>query len=527
MKGIYRIVTIGIFGFTALGIAALIFLPSPWYTQTGRVFQQPRIVVPRMMDASWADDEFSLPEAIVGEVMTSRIPLGEGNVVVSVLNGNFYRNPVQEQFVAYRNILQPGGPIYLTFIEYDAATRTYRRTWTAATSATRPETVNLDAHDLIGDWSVSVLLSGMNHHGEYTLTVFRMNSADSSAGGLSPDAYNGERFSKIADIRVDGSITVREVARPQSYQMGLTPGQSFTIAAQGRDLNSENIMDQIENVYAFNAASTFFERRSSVRIPGAQIEQRRVRELLGNSGVFEEFLSGLWFFVTAQGTIDRNQYIYFDPANRQVTFFTDDTMQVFEWRNSIATRNGIHIVSQNISISTVRRAIDVQLESLDGIRIRTSENLRPAFRMLSSPQDGSYRRAGRPANDTPDAVAVHAAHLEARYDSPMGRLYFFSDGSYRLHSSGGLIQGTYAFFSVNGKELLELRSTELRSTELRSNGSPAPQRQTFIVEGELAASGAGVAANRQSLTLLPVRFSSRGIERLQESALSLTLVDGS
>jgi len=524
MKGISKIITIAIFGFTALGIAALIFLPSPWDNQAGRVVQQPRMVVPRMMDASWAYDEYSFSELIAGEALTSRIPLGEGNVLVSVLNGNFYRNPVQEQFVAYRNILNPGGPIYLTFIEYDAASRTYRRTWTAATSATRPETVTLDAHDLIGDWSVSVLLSGMNHEGEYTLTIFRMNPAQSQ-----------ERFSKIADIRVDGNITVREVARPQSYQMGVAPGQSFTIAANGRDASSENIMDQIEMVYAFNQASGFFERRSATRIPGSHIEQRRVREILSNSGAFEEFLSGLWFYVTAQGTIDRNQYIYFDPANRQVTFFVDDTMQVFSWRNSIATRNGIHIVSQNISINTIRRSIDVQLESLDGIRIRTSENLRPAFRMLTSPQDGSYRRAGRPA-DSPSvtpAVVMPTAHLEARYDSPMGRLYFFSDGSYHLHASGGVSQGQYAFFSVNGKELLELRSTELRSTELRSTelrstGSSGHKRQTFIVEGDLAASGgpgAG-AANRQSLMLLPVRFSARGIELLQESALPLTLIDG-
>jgi len=200
---------------------------------------------------------------------------------------------------------------------------------------------------------------------------------------------------------------------------------------------------------------------------------------------------------------------------------------VFEWRNSIATRNGIHIVSQNISISTIRRAVDVQLESLESIRIRTSENLRPAFRMLVDPLDGSYRRAGRPANEmpAPPPAVVPAPHFEARYDSPIGRLYFFPDGSYRLHSGGGFSQGMYAFFSVNGLELLELRSVERSSNEPRAterpNGSSAPQRQTFLVEGELG------AADRQSLTLLPVRFSSRGIERLQESALSLTLVDGS
>ena len=516
MKRGFAIVTIGIFTFTALGIAALIFLPSPWDADS-RVIRQPRVVIPRM--ANDERDEYNLMQAAELQAMTSRVPLGEGDVVVAVLNGNFYRNPVQEQFVAFRNIMEPGGPVYLTFIEYDTLSRTYRRSWTAASAATRPETVTLDIDDIIGDWSVSVLLSGMNHHGEYTLSVFQMNPADSAT-----DGNNGERFSKVADIRVDGSIAVREFDRPQAYQMGVSQGQSFTIAAQGRDAQSDNIMDIIETIFAFNPASRFFDPVSSSRIPGAHIEQQRVRELLGNAQAFEEFLSGLWFFVTAQGTIDRNQYIYFDPAIRQVIFFGDGTMQVFTWNNSIATRNGIHIVSQNISINTIRRSIDVHLESLEGIRIRTSENLRPAFRMLSDPMDGSYRRSGRPANDSPAVpAAVPAGYIHARYDSPMGRLYFFPDGSYRLFTGGVSSEGKYAFFSVGGKEVLELRSLEQRSLELRSesreasNGNEA-QRQTFLVEGDPP------APIRQRLTLLPVRFSARGIERLQESELPLTLV---
>jgi len=499
MKGISRIVTVAIFSFTALGIGALLIFP-PWSTYYYRTPpQQNRVVIPRTLSA-WADHEESPAEIMAREAMTARLSLGEGNIVVSVLNGNFYGNPVQEQFVAYRNLLIPGSPIYLTFIGYDPASRTFRRVWTAPTAATRPETVTLDIEDLIGDRSLCIMLSGMNEFGEHTLTVFRMDAAQTE-----------DRFRKIAKISIDGNITVREVVRSQAYLMGFGPGESFTISAQGRDFDSDNLMDQIEIIYAFNPQEGIFRRTGMTRIPGAHIEQQRVRELLGNPVAFEGFIAGLWHFVTPQGTIDRNQYIYFDPANRQIIFFGDGTMQIFSWRNSIATRQGLYITTQNISISTIRRAIDIQLESLNGVRIRTVENLRPVFRGGAAPWDGSYRRADRPENNAPSlSPATLTAHIEARFDSSMGRLQFFPDGSYELLSGGTLRHGNYAFFQVNGQSFLELRS----------NGASGPQRETFLVEWNQME-----YAYRQNITLLRARISARGIERLHEGPISLTLIE--
>jgi len=501
MKSIFKVITVAFFAFTALSIGALALFPSLRNGQQNREVQQPRVVIPRTLNA-WLDYAQDPEEIMVRETLSARIPLGEGRVAVAVLNGNFYRSPLREQFVAYQNTLEPGSPIYLAFIGYDAASASYQRLWSAPTAATRPETVTLDTQDILGDRSVSVLLSGMNHLGEYTLTVFRLNEAEGAA----------ERFTKIAEISIDGNITVREVARSQAYQMGIAPGQSFTIAAQGRDFDSDNFMDQIEIIYAHNPANGLFEERNRRRIPGAQIEQQRVRELLGNSHAFEEFIAGLWFYVTAQGTIDRGQFIYFDPGNRQIIFFDDDTMQVFSWRNSIATRQGIHITSQNVSISTIRRGVDIQLESLDSIRIRTTENLRPAFRTVAAPWDGSYRMAGRPVNAPAVAVAAtpENAHIDARYDSAMGRIHFFPDGSFEIHAGGTVRQGNYVFFRVSDNELLEFRS----------NGDFGPRRETFLVEG-----ARGEGETRQNFALQRVRLGAGGIEKSREGAIPLTPVE--
>jgi len=286
---------------------------------------------------------------------------------------------------------------------------------------------------------------------------------------------------------------------------GQSWGESFTISAFGRDFESANILDQVEIIYSFNAANNVYEQVNMNRIPGSQVEQRRVRELLGNRLAFEGFLSGLWYRVTPQGSIDRSQYIYFDTASREIIFFGDGTQQVFNWHNSNATRLGLHINSQNISINSLRRAVDIELETLDSIRLRVIENIR--LIRVSSPWDGSYRKAS--PMEGRERPSLLDAHINARYDSPMGRIHFHPDGTYEIRSGESLIQGHYVFFMINGDEMLELRPS----------GLATPQREIFLVESERTD-----IFPRRTITLNSARLGARGIERLNERPFSLTLI---
>jgi hypothetical protein len=299
--------------------------------------------------------------------------------------------------------------------------------------------------------------------------------------------------------------------------MGMTKGQSFTIAAHGRDYDSSNIMDQVEISYAYNEVNGLYEQKSINRIPGAQIEQRRLRELLGNPKAFEEFISGLWYYISPEGTVDSRQYIYFDSGSRELIFYEDETQQVFTWQNSSATRYGIYIASQNISVTTLRRTIDIELESLDSIRVRVFEDVRLKI-TVDPPWNGSYRKVGPLNTGSFGTGRGTTAHINAVYDGSIGKIRFFPDGSYELQVGGTVKEGKYAFFSLDDRELLELRSTELRATEPRS----APgSRETYLVEaGE---SPAGDDSPRRALTLLRVRLGARGVQELHEGSISLTL----
>jgi hypothetical protein len=348
------------------------------------------------------------------------------------------------------------------------------------------------------------------------MTIFKKTGEN---GGEGP-------FSKIAEIEIDGSIEIQEAERSQAYQMGVTSGQSFIIAAHGRDVESDNMLDQIEAAYSYNPITGRFDQSRFTRIPGSQIEQRRLRELLsGEARGFENFITGLWYYVSPEGTLDNRQYIYFDPQNRELIFYADETQQVFIWQNSNATRYGMYISSQNISVTTLKRSLDIELESLNSIYVKVFEDVRLKIGINNS-WDGSYRKAGTlREGDRNGSIGLEASrvtasvtgenppgppasYLDAAYDGFIGKLVFHQNGNYELHSANTTFNGNYAFFTLAGRVLLELRPGTITGLS----------RETYLVEYKPG------SPPWETLTLVRVRLSTRGFQEVHEAAISLSLV---
>jgi hypothetical protein len=495
-------------------------------SERGREQSQTRIIIPRETRAGGENSEESERMAYQDR-MSTRVPLEEQEVTVAVLTGDFDGDPMEEQFIAYRNLLEIESPIYLAYVEYDESAKSYRRIWNAATAATRPGTISLYTQDLVGDRSVCVILTGMNSQREHTMTIFRRNTGSPAARTRRQADDPGQPFSRIAELWIDGSILIQETERSRAYQLGHTQGRSFNIVAYGRDYESGNILDQVELTYAFNPANGLYEQTRIARIPGSQIEQRRLKELLsGTPGVFENFISDLWYYVGPEGTVDSRQYIYFDPSGREIVFFGDEAQQVFTWQNSSRTRYGIYISSQNISVTTLRRFLDIELESLDSIRVKVFEDVRLKLGINNS-WDGSYRRAGtaeKRAAARPDGGRFS---IDALYDSSMGKIRFFRDGTYELGSENAVQRGRYIFFEANGQRLLELRPLEFRDNTVAGPGhaprSPS-RRELFRVEFSGDTAG-GRKKDAVNLTLFRVQLGTMGVYTLPESGIPLTLME--
>jgi len=461
-----------------------------------------RVIVPSMGNDASVENDAWMEHA---DEYALKAPLNDEEQIISALNFDFYNDSIEEQLVAFRNRLD-SGQISIAYVSYDEQHKTYRRFWNAPTAAAMPGTVSLYTLDLIGDRRDCVILTGMNAEGKHTLTAFRK---------VEKEDHN-RPFEKIAEIQVDGLINIQETERSTAYRQGIAKGQPFAIIAYGQDGESDNMLDRIEIEYVYNPASGFYEQGRITHIPGSQIEQRRVREILsGHSKVFEEFINDLWYHVSPMGTVDKSQYLYFDPANREIIFYGEETQQIFRWQHSNATRYGIYVTSQNIAVTTLRRFLDIELESLDSIRMKVFEDVRLKIG-ISASWDGSYRRAGKVyANESPPRP-----YTEASYDSSMGRLRFYPNGDYELNSSDESVKGRYAFFRVNDKDMLELRPDRSASLHLAQNNE---DRMIYRIALPANTGNRGGQA-ADNLSLIRVRLSPAGIQELQEGQIFLTKV---
>jgi hypothetical protein len=493
-------------GFVIIGAGGMGFLALNSFLNRQKQEQlQTRIVIPRA--ANNGGDSGGAEQMAYEDSITTRTAMNEGELVVAVLNQDFDGDPAEEQIVAFRDLREIESPVSIAFIDFDEERKEYRRLWTASTAAARPGTISLFTQDLIGDRGICVILTGMNNRDEHTMTVFRRN----------PQPASGEAFPRIAEISINGSITIQETERSQAYQQGIAGDKSFVIAAYSHDANAANILDQLEITYAFNPGKGLYEQSKVTHIPGSQIERRRLRELLsGERGVFENFINDLWYYVSPQGTLDNRQYIYFDPSGREIIFFGDETQQVFVWQNSNPTRYGLYISSQNISVTTLRRFLDIELESLDSIRIKVFEDVRLKI-AVSASWDGSYRRAGTGARTGGEPENAIRPAIDALYDSSLGRLRFHASGEYDLSSGGMVSRGRYVFFRVNGQELLELRPQGEGRNKTENGAARMIYRLEPVQKNENGGTG-----SPSSLNLFRVRLGASGIQDLHEGAITLT-----
>jgi hypothetical protein len=489
------IVTIIAFLVVLALISLLLVIPKDFLQPKKNNFSRTRHIVPSLASTDYGFVMSQAEQLAAEDTEKMKVSLEDGEIAIASLSEDFDGDGIAEQVIMYRNLLEENNPLYITYIDEGKEKNTYKRMVSAPTAATRPGTATLFTQDLIGDRNNCIIVSGMNGKGEWTMTIFRINkSADSERDILD----------RIAEIKNGGAITIIETSRTQAYQLGMTNGASFDITARGRDPASSNTLDLIEITYSYDPSRGRYVQNRVNNIPGKQIEAARLRELLnGKVSEFEQFIDGLWYHTGQDGSINNDQYIYFDPYYREIIFYDENTQQVYKWHTSTATRFGLYISSQNISVTTLRRIMDIELESLDSIRVKVFEDVHMKIG-LSAPWDGSYRKAvsAKPAA-AKDAIP---AFVDAVYRSPLGEIGFSRDGTYTINLHNLAQQGRYAFFMLDGQEYLEL----LPENDSNQN------RETYRVERAEPDSG---------FSLQHVRLGTRGVQDFQEAKIIFSPAD--
>ncbi|GHV19768.1 hypothetical protein FACS189494_02190 [Spirochaetia bacterium] len=492
MKNINRNITIVSFVSAVILIAVFIILPEDFFKTEKKEFRQSKTIVPAAENVFY---KRSAEYIAAEEAAKMKITLEEGENAISSLSEDFDGDSIEEQVILYRNILKNGTPLFLTYIDYNEDEKKYKRIWSEPTPVTQHGTSSLWTTDLIGDRSVCILVSGMNTEGQHTLTVLRLSKPDQDSN-----------FSRIAQIKIDGAISIMETERTQAYQLGIANGVSFDIQARGKDSASRNDFDQVEITYSYNTERNQYVQKTVTHIPGSQLAAKQLRDLLGGGKTeFEQFVDGLWYHVTDGGSIDNDRYVYFNTLDREIIFYDENTQQVYNWLNSTSTRYGLYVSSQNISVATLRRIMDIELESIDSIRIKVFEDVRMKIG-INAPWDGSYRKASSIKHKETVKQKHIDPYTEGEYISRLGMIKFFLNGDYTLDLNGTVKQGKYVFFMLEDEEILNL-------TGITENSPSETYRVMRNKDGE---------AKTSDFSIERIGLTTRGMQEYHEAEIQFT-----
>lgn len=441
--------------------------------------------------------------------LSSAIPLETYETLLDLYSFNLDADDEEEQILVVRRSDDPEGLIRIVIADYSPQSRRWARIWDGATLATKIKTFQITTGDLLGNHGVNILCTGMNDANEQTMTVFWRI------------AFDGDQrlhFAPIFQGRGD-AVLVNSFDRADSYKLGQSSAESWTISIWRADPSAGNYLDQIKETWQWSTIDNSYVSISTERIPGASIARRIAESLLdGTTETFEHFLDGIWYKQSTDPLSDSALFVTFQPREGAVLFSAQGIVEIYEWENSNSTRYGLYIACRNQSVRNLRRLMDVELVSTDTINLRVFQDLRIKAD-IAAKWDGRYRKLGQEmakAFRLPPAKAIHAKpELDGLYQAEDGMEMRFAGSTYTMKSEDMLESGGFAVFEISGLTILDLRA-------LQAGDATANTRRSWAI----SLSSQDEAKGHQSsiLTLSPVRIGVMGPEPLEGPKLILERV---
>lgn len=443
------------------------------------------------------------------ERLASAIPLEANETLLDLYSFNLDADDEEEQILVVRRSDDPEGLIRIVVADYSPQPRRWSRIWDGVTLATNIKTFQITVGDLLGNHGINIICTGMNDANEQTMTVFWRSA---------PEGDQRLRFAPIFQGRGD-AVLVNSTDRADSYKLGQSSAESWSISIWQADPSAGNYLDQIKETWRWSNSDSSYVSSSSERIPGASIARRIAESLLdGTTETFEQFLDGIWYKQSLDPLSTDALFVTFQPRDGSVLFSAQGIVEIYEWENSNSTRYGLYIACRNQSVRNLRRLMDVELVSTDTINLRVFQDLRIKADVAAK-WDGRYRKLGQEmakAFRLPPSKAVHTKpELDGLYMAEDGMELRFAGSTYTMKSEGILETGGFAVFEISGQAILDLRA-------LQAGNVAANTRHSWVIS--LATESDTNGQQKPILTLSPVRIGVMGPESLEGPKLVLKRV---
>jgi hypothetical protein len=385
-----------------------------------------------------------------------RVSLPPDAQLIQLLEVNLDLDRNDEQILALKDTSSGSSAIRLLIADYDTIRDRYVVTWSGRTKTNSRRSFNISVIDVTGDHNLEILCSGITEEGLQTIDIFRRTT--------SPDQL-GLYFESILSIAVKGTIELLEQRRAQSYQKGQRSGNAYPVLTTTRDERSERLGDIIKATYVWRSGSGSYRRVKTEKIPGQEIEDTHLRELLrGGKENFEAFLHGPWLLTDQSEALSRRHIIHFDEVNETLTLYSGSIQESYVWTNSYRfLADSISISGDNTIVPFMRIYLSVFVEDLSTVRITTYDvNSHNGSRSTNSTWSGTYQKLGPSMQKSFLRLPLNMQENVARpgltgmYRNDSGMSFFFDPPYFTLHENNETIRGGFSTYTF-GTDILDLR----------------------------------------------------------------------
>jgi len=397
--------------------------------------------------------------------VTSLVPLNKDETLLNAYTVDFDKDGYDDQIISVKR----ANSVYITVIIglFNPVYATYERTVVLKTQIDQVQTFSYYVRDITGTHTNTLVLTGFDNKNNSVMKAYMPSRTSSKL-----------QLKCVLDLSVDGTIFVQEVSQIATYDLGQTDGSSFPIWVYMPDPNAkEGSLDQLQIEYVWNKNTYSYQKGKVKFITGKSITAQELRKIQdGTVSTFAEFLDGLW--IKSSSSDNELRYISFDYAAKEVNFAQKDAQEIFDWKQSTLRRNGIMLMLNNTSISSLTRRFDIALVSTDEINIKIADNV--GMTIGADPLwDGNYKKVNSLENTEQNKTNNESLIGSKIIDSLLAaNSSWTTDTDYtmefttttfkatpqdtkNLHSKNTILEekGTVSKFTIRNEVFLELKSS--------------------------------------------------------------------
>lgn len=450
-----------IFGVISVVLAGSFFAIKKIGNEKDNSLTRAKIITPKSSQTKESEAEMQ-GTSLSLEKYETFVPLLPGETLISTLTFDFNNDGYDDEVIVVKNTRSP----FLIIVPglFDANSGNYERLSPIETNFSRTRAFSYLGIDLVGEHKNSLVYQGIDDDGNYVLKAFYFQTKIEKF-------EEKNEFVNIGDFSSDGTVFIQQTERSESYSLGLSNGESFSIWVYKSEIpeneNNQNKeiskLNQIQQEFRWNKTTNQYELYQEIKVTAGRVTANALSRIQdGTVETFAKFLNGLWYKTSnSDGNV---RYIYFDYASKEIILFITDTQEVYEWEDSKVRHNGIYLTTVNADIINLHRRFDISLVNIDEIRMTIRDDINLIIKETSL-WDGQYKKLSSQksffnAKEISD-LSVFSQELKKGSSWTTADEQFsisFDDYNYTLQNPDFTETGIYSLCSVGNKCIIQFRS---------------------------------------------------------------------